>query len=49
MRRPCRHLTEILNQDSILKEFLRKGGLDVRFYHHPKLWLEMYNFNLIFF
>ncbi len=25
--RPCRHLTEILNQDSILKEFLRKGGL----------------------
>ena len=25
--RPCRHLTEILNQESILKEFLRKGGL----------------------
>ena len=25
--RPCRHLTEILNQDNILKEFLRKGGL----------------------
>jgi len=25
--RPCRHLTEVLNQDSILKEFLRRGGL----------------------
>ena len=25
--RPCKHLTEILNQDNILKEFLRRGGL----------------------
>ena len=25
--RPCRHLTEMLNQETILKEFLRKGGL----------------------
>ena len=25
--RPCRHLTEILDQENILKEFLRKGGL----------------------
>ena len=25
--RPCRHLTEMLNQDNVLKEFLRKGGL----------------------
>ena len=25
--RPCRHLTEVLNQDTILKEFLRRGGL----------------------
>ncbi len=25
--RPCRHLTEILNQNNVLKEFLRKGGL----------------------
>ena len=25
--RPCRHLREILNQDNIIKEFLRKGGL----------------------
>ena len=25
--RPCRHLTEVLNQNNILKEFTRKGGL----------------------
>ena len=25
--RPCRHLTEILDQKNIIKEFLRKGGL----------------------
>ncbi len=25
--RPCRHLTEILSQKNILKEFLRRGGL----------------------
>jgi len=25
--RPCRHLSEVLNQDNIIKEFLRKGGL----------------------
>ena len=25
--RPCRHLTEILSQGNIIKEFLRKGGL----------------------
>ena len=25
--RPCRHLTEVLNQDNIIKEFLRRGGL----------------------
>ncbi len=25
--RPCRHLKEKLNQDNIIKEFLRKGGL----------------------
>ena len=25
--RPCRHLTEVLNQNKILKEFIRKGGL----------------------
>ena len=25
--RPCRHLSETLNQNNIIKEFLRKGGL----------------------
>ena len=25
--RPCRHLTEMLHQKNILKEFMRKGGL----------------------
>ena len=25
--RPCRHLSELLNQDNIIKEFLRRGGL----------------------
>ena len=25
--RPCRHLTEMLNQNNILKEFMRRGGL----------------------
>ena len=25
--RPCRHLTEMVNQKNILKEFMRKGGL----------------------
>ena len=25
--RPCRHLTEVLNQSNIIKEFLRRGGL----------------------
>ena len=25
--RPCRHLADTLNQDNIIKEFLRRGGL----------------------
>ena len=25
--RPCRHLSEVLSQDNIIKEFLRRGGL----------------------
>ena len=25
--RPCRHLMEVLGQDNIIKEFLRRGGL----------------------
>ena len=24
--RPCRHLTDMLNQDNVLKEFMRRGG-----------------------
>ena len=28
--RPCRHLTEMIKQKNILKEFLRKGGLRCR-------------------
>ena len=28
--RPCRHLEETLNQDNIIKEFLRRGGLRCR-------------------
>ena len=28
--RPCRHLCELLDQDNIIKEFLRKGGLRCR-------------------
>tara|TARA_B100000686_G_C16380586_1_gene757311 strand:- start:36 stop:482 length:447 start_codon:yes stop_codon:yes gene_type:complete len=25
--RPCKHLTEMLNQENILKEFLKRGGI----------------------
>tara|TARA_B100000900_G_C20484232_1_gene676779 strand:- start:290 stop:733 length:444 start_codon:yes stop_codon:yes gene_type:complete len=28
--RPCRHLNEILNQNNVLKEFLRRGGIRCR-------------------
>tara|TARA_Y100000591_G_scaffold286264_1_gene269077 strand:- start:1075 stop:1521 length:447 start_codon:yes stop_codon:yes gene_type:complete len=28
--RPCRHLTEMIKQKNVLKEFLRKGGLRCR-------------------
>ena len=31
--RPCRHLTEMLDQENILKEFLRKGGLRLSLIH----------------
>ncbi len=37
--RPCKHLTEVLNQDNILKEFLRKGGLRCQI-------LSSYNINV---
>ena len=35
--RPCKHLTEILNQDNILKEFLRKGGLRCQILNSSKI------------
>ena len=35
--RPCRHLTEILKQENILKEFLRKGGLRCRILTSSKI------------
>jgi len=35
--RPCRHLTEVLNQPSILKEFLRRGGLRCQILNSSKI------------
>ena len=35
--RPCRHLTEMLNQKNVLKEFLRKGGLRCRILSSSKI------------
>ena len=35
--RPCKHLTEMLNETNILKEFLRRGGLRCKFCLHQKL------------
>ena len=35
--RPCRHLTEILSQNNILKEFLRKGGLRCKILSSSKI------------
>ena len=32
--RPCKHLSDMLGQDNIIKEFLRKVDLDVKFYPH---------------
>ena len=37
--RPCRHLTELLNQDNILKEFLRKGGLRCQILSSSKIMI----------
>ena len=36
--RPCRHLTEMLNQKNILKEFLRKGGLRCQILSSSKIF-----------
>ena len=35
--RPCKHLTEMLNQKNFLKEFLRKGGLRCRVLSSSKI------------
>ena len=35
--RPCRHLTKMLNQENVLKEFLRKGGLRCRILTSSKI------------
>ena len=35
--RPCRHLTEMLDQKNILKEFMRKGGLRCRILSSSKI------------
>ncbi len=37
--RPCRHLTEVLNQDNILKEFLRRGGLRCQILSSSKIFI----------
>ena len=37
--RPCRHLTEMLNQDNVLKEFLRKGGLRCQILSSSKIYV----------
>ena len=38
--RPCRHLTEMLNQENILKEFLRKGGIRCRVLTSSRINIE---------
>ena len=35
--RPCRHLTEMLDQKNVLKEFMRKGGLRCRIISSSKI------------
>ena len=35
--RPCRHLSEKLSQDNIIKEFLRRGGLRCRILSSSKI------------
>ena len=37
--RPCRHLTEMLNQNNIVKEFLRGGGLRCQILSSSKIYL----------
>ena len=37
--RPCKHLTEMLNQGNILKEFLRRGGLRCQILTSSKIYV----------
>ena len=37
--RPCRHLTEVLDQKNILKEFLRRGGLRCKILSSSKIYI----------
>ena len=38
--RPCKHLTEMLNQDNIIKEFMRKGGLRCQILNSSKIRVD---------
>ena len=38
--RPCRHLNESLNQENIIKEFLRKGGLRCRILSSASIYIN---------
>ena len=38
--RPCRHLSEKLNQNNIIKEFLRKGGIRCEIISSDKIKVE---------
>ena len=38
--RPCKHLTEMLNQDNIPKEFLRRGGLRCQILSSSKIQVD---------
>tara|TARA_B100001059_G_C17413996_1_gene369879 strand:- start:61 stop:507 length:447 start_codon:yes stop_codon:yes gene_type:complete len=38
--RPCKHLSEILNQNNIIKEFLRRGGLRCQILSSSKINID---------
>ena len=38
--RPCRHLNESLNQENIIKEFLRKGGLRCQILSSASIYID---------
>ena len=37
--RPCRHLSEKLNRNNVIKEFLRKGGIRCQIINDGKIYL----------